>query len=142
MDKAQRKAVLAQQAADIAAAVFAYASSISDNTLKEQVNYPLSYLQREKDELLGPACANIRNASNANLAALAPFGITAALLISGRVYTVKFGPFLENLFSDNEMVDLFCSGLASCMRYIQNPNDPVYHEAVKKVESNEELIKI
>lgn len=80
MDKAQRKAALAQQATDIAAAVYAFAASVNDNTLKEQVNYRLSYLQREKDEILGPVCTNIHDAANANLAALAPFGITAGLL--------------------------------------------------------------
>ena len=58
VDKVQLKLTLAQQAADIAAAVFAYASSIGDNTLKAQVNFPLYALQREKDELLGPVCTN------------------------------------------------------------------------------------
>lgn len=80
LDKAQLKQLLAQQAADIAASVYAYASSINDNTLKAQVNYRLYALLREKDEILGPVCTNIHDAANAHVAALTPYGITAATL--------------------------------------------------------------
>lgn len=82
LDKADLKKKLSQQAADIAAAVFAYASSVSDNKLREKVRYPYSKLVVMKDELLTPACQNIHDSANANIAALAPYGISAATLTS------------------------------------------------------------
>lgn len=81
-DKALFKEKLAQQAAAIAAAVFAYASSVSNHTLKEQVRFSQRKLLRIKDELVAPTCLNIHNAASANLVSLAPYGITAATLTS------------------------------------------------------------
>ena len=81
-DKAKHKETLAQQASNIANAVFAYASSIANNTLKEQVKFSARKLLRIKDDLIVPTCLNIHSAANANLAALAPYGITAAVLTS------------------------------------------------------------
>ena len=81
-DKAQHKETLAQQASNIANAVFAYASSIANNTLKEQVKFSARKLLRIKDDLIVPTCLNIHEAANTNLAALAPYGITAAVLTS------------------------------------------------------------
>lgn len=80
MDKAQAKKTLAQQAADIASVVYAFASNANDNTLKEAVHFSVSDLLRMKDELVGPTCQNIRNAANTNLASLANYGITAATI--------------------------------------------------------------
>lgn len=82
ISKSENRKALCQQAADIAASVFAYAASVNDNPLKQQANYSFSDLTRIKDDLLAPVCTNIRDAASANLAVLAPFGITAALLTS------------------------------------------------------------
>lgn len=76
IDKADQKKELAQMAADIAAAVFAYASASDNAILRERVNYVPSELARIKDELMVPACNNILNAANENLAALAAYGVT------------------------------------------------------------------
>lgn len=78
LDKAQLRKNLAQQAADLAAVIYAYASSISNNELREQVKFSVTELLRLKDDLLAPTCLNIRDAAQANLAALAAYGITAA----------------------------------------------------------------
>jgi hypothetical protein len=80
MDKSQMRKDLAQKASDIAAAVYAYAITQNDNTLKEQVNFSVSDLLRLKDEILGPTCSNIANAADTNIANLAGYGITAAVL--------------------------------------------------------------
>lgn len=82
IDKSELKKTLCQQATDIAASVYAYASGINDNTLKQQVNYSLTELLRIKDDLIGPVNTNIHDAANTHLAALAPYGITAATLTS------------------------------------------------------------
>lgn len=79
-DKSQLKQSLAQQAADIAAIVFAFASSSGNNTLKEQVKFSFREILRIKDDLIAPTCLNIHNAANTNLAALVGYGITAATL--------------------------------------------------------------
>jgi hypothetical protein len=80
MDKFQAKKDLAQVAATTAAAVYALASANGNNQLKEQVNFSVSDLLRFKDELLTSNCQNIHDLANTNLAALAPYGITAGTL--------------------------------------------------------------
>ena len=44
------------------------------------MNLSVSKLQRTRDEELAPHCQNIHDKGTANLAALADFGITAAIL--------------------------------------------------------------
>lgn len=80
IDKTEAKRSLCQLAADTAAQAFAFASSTSNNDLKQIMNFSVSELLRSKDDQLGPRCQNIQDKVNANLAALAPFGITAASL--------------------------------------------------------------
>lgn len=78
LDKAQLRTNLAQQATDLAAVIYAYASSVNNLVLREQVHFNLTDLLRLKDDLLGPTCSNIKDAAQANVAALAAYGITAA----------------------------------------------------------------
>lgn len=78
INKAETKINLCTEAASIAAAVYAWATSQSNYELKEQMNYSVSRLQQTKDELLVPVCNNIFSSANTNAAALAPYGITAA----------------------------------------------------------------
>lgn len=82
IDKSESKKSLCQLAADVAAPIFAFASSSNDNTLKQEVNFSFSDLFKTKDDQLAPRCQNIHDAGTTNLAALAPFGITAAILTS------------------------------------------------------------
>lgn len=79
-DKKVLRTTLSQQAADIAALVFAYAKSTSNNTLAEAVDYSKSELGGLRDDELAPAAQNIHDAANTNLVALAPYGITAPTL--------------------------------------------------------------
>ncbi len=81
-DKQVGKKSLAQLGTDVGALIYAYASSINDNTLKAQVNFSFSDLLASKDELLPVRCQNIHDAGTAHLAALAPFGVTAPILTS------------------------------------------------------------
>ena len=76
-DKAQLRLNLCKQTAELAAVVFAFASSSSNNELKEKVNFSFSNLKRLKDKSLIAACTNIRDSAQANLAGLAPYGVTA-----------------------------------------------------------------
>lgn len=80
IDKSEAKKTLCQLAADIAAPIFAFASSTNDNKLKEEVDFSYSDLFKSKDDQLAPRCQNIHDAGTTNLAALAPYGITAATL--------------------------------------------------------------
>ena len=80
MDKEQLRSNLCQQARDMASVVFAYASSINNNELKEQVNFSFTDLRRLRDDQLAPVAQNIYNAANDNLVALATYGITAPIL--------------------------------------------------------------
>lgn len=81
-DKTQQRADLIELTLDVAGAIHAYASSVDNLVLKDQVKLVYSDLNRLKDELLGPACSNILDAANANAAAIVPFGVTAAKITS------------------------------------------------------------
>jgi hypothetical protein len=80
MDKTQLRTTVVESTINVAAAVYAYAISTNNNTLKERVNYSLTELSHLKDELLGPTCMDISQAANDNIANLAPYNITAAVL--------------------------------------------------------------
>jgi len=79
-DKGSLKTILCQTATDLAALVFAYGNKTKNETLKQQVNYSFTDLDRIADDLIVPACTNIYNAANTNLAALATYGVTAPML--------------------------------------------------------------
>ncbi len=108
-DKKVSKKTLAQFGADVAAPIFAYASSINDNTLKEQVNFSFSDLLAAKDELLPVRCQNIHDAGVAHLLALADFGITAPLLASLQTTIIAYKlkvPTPRNAAADKKTIRL------------------------------------
>ena len=80
IDKTLSKKNLCQTTTDIAAVVYAYASAINNNTLKQSVNFAYTDLFKIKDDLLAPTCQNIYGAANTNSAALVSYGITAPML--------------------------------------------------------------
>jgi len=67
-----------QATVEIAAAVFAYASKINDNELKQKVNYTPSDLRNSRDTILKDICQTIHNEANAVVANLADYGKTPA----------------------------------------------------------------
>jgi len=77
MDKSQLRVTLCGLAADICAIIFGFASTTNNNELKEKVNFSMTELKRLSDEMLVPTCSNIHDVLNANVAALANYGITA-----------------------------------------------------------------
>ena len=79
-DKTSSKQILSQLAADIAGVICAYASANSNNTLKQEMNLPVSKLLRTRDNELATRCQNIHDKGTANLVALTDYGITTALL--------------------------------------------------------------
>jgi hypothetical protein len=78
--KIKSKATLCDQAANLSAAVFAFASTTNNDQLKEEVGFSITDIKRLSDEMLVPTCANIRDAANANITALATYGITDAIV--------------------------------------------------------------
>jgi hypothetical protein len=79
-DKKARKKNLSQSAGTMARAIYAYAATIGDPTLKEQANFTPSDLLRTKDEMLAPRCRNIHDLATANAEALKDYGVSAAKL--------------------------------------------------------------
>ncbi|MEO7309647.1 MAG: carboxypeptidase regulatory-like domain-containing protein [Chitinophagaceae bacterium] len=77
-DKAVVRANLAALSAALAAGVFAYASEVKNNTMKEKVNYSFSDLIHAKDDQLPAIAKVIITTANENLAALGAYEITAA----------------------------------------------------------------
>jgi hypothetical protein len=78
VDKTEAKKTLCRLTTDIAAPIFAYASSTSNNKLKQEVNFSYSDLLRTKDDVMAPRCQNIKDIGMANLSGLKPYGITSA----------------------------------------------------------------
>lgn len=79
-DKKARKENLSRVASAVAGAIYAYAATTANNTLKQEVNFSAYALLRTKDAMLAPRCRNIHDLGAANLAALADYGVTAATL--------------------------------------------------------------
>lgn len=79
-DKKARKTSLCRIASAVAGAIYAYAATSGNNTLKQEVKFTNSQLMQTKDALLAPRCQNIHDLGAANLAALADYGINAAKL--------------------------------------------------------------
>jgi len=79
-DKTTLKKNLSQSAADICALIFAYASSISNNTMRDAVSFTYTDLFKIKDDKIHETCQNIYNLANTNAAALVPYGISPTML--------------------------------------------------------------
>jgi len=77
-NKSKEEEEMRQATIEIAAAVFAYASKIGDNELKEKVNYTPSDLIRSRDTILKDICQTIHDEANAVIAELADYGKTPA----------------------------------------------------------------
>lgn len=79
-DKAQRKQALGEQAATLAGAIFAFAATVSNVELKQQMNVSLPKLLKMSDSQLTARCQNIHDAGVANADALADYGIKPATM--------------------------------------------------------------
>lgn len=90
IDKSEARKNLCHLAADVAAPIFAYASSINDNKLKQQINFNYSDLLRSKDDELAPRIQNIIDTATQNIANLKDYGITAGILTTLQTTTDDF----------------------------------------------------
>jgi hypothetical protein len=82
VNKSDLKKTSCNSATTVAAAGFAYATSISDAVLQAKFNYAYSDLFRLKDDELPLILQNIHDEANTVVASLAPFGVTAGVLTS------------------------------------------------------------
>lgn len=78
-DKNVSKEELCSKAAELASVAFAYASTVGSNALKNEVDFSYSKLFKLRDDLLAPNCQNIHDRVAGNAAALADYGVTAAM---------------------------------------------------------------
>lgn len=79
-DKHAARATMCNAALPVARAVHAYAVKTSNNQLAGETDFSLSDLMGGRDIESTIHCQNIHDIANANLALLAPYGITAAQL--------------------------------------------------------------
>ncbi len=79
-DKGLVKANLCLVAAKMAGFIFAYASTVNNTVLMEEVNYSLSALKKLREDAIVPTVNNIYQVANANLNVLANYGVTQASL--------------------------------------------------------------
>lgn len=80
VDKVNSRQSLSQMAADIAAFIRVYATVNGNNTLKAEVNYPVSKLMRTRDEQVVPRCRIIYDRGVEHLSELKNYGVTAEKL--------------------------------------------------------------
>lgn len=78
--KSDAKKNLCTLTGDLAAQVFAFATSTADVKLQSEVDFSVSDLLKTKDDQLGPRCQNIHDRANGNIVALTPFGVTVSSL--------------------------------------------------------------
>ncbi len=80
IDKNKSKQVLCERAADTASIISAYAATVGDNTLREQINFSISALLKTREDVLPARCQNIHDAGAARLDALAEYSVTQTTL--------------------------------------------------------------
>lgn len=88
--KRQLRATLIAQAIDVARRVVAYATNTNNSALLALVDYTESDLKKASDQRLVNSCQVIRDNANANIAALASYGITAAVLTTLQTSITSF----------------------------------------------------
>ena len=90
VDKKNLKIQLADLTERVSGAVHAYADSINDNTLMNEVHYTEAKLRTMRDTVLIDVCRNVYNIANANAANIAGFGVDAVMLLT---YNTSIGLF-------------------------------------------------
>ena len=80
VNKSSSRQTLGEIATDTAGIIFAFASAMGNQTLKQEVNFNLSKLLQTRDDQLTPRCQNIHARGIENKDALIDYGITAAKL--------------------------------------------------------------
>jgi hypothetical protein len=88
--KKQLRATLIAQAIDVSRRVVAYATNVNNNALLALVDYTESDLKKASDDKLVSSCQVIRDNANANVAALATYGVTAAILTTLQTSITNF----------------------------------------------------
>lgn len=81
IDKNMMKQTLCEKTSELAAVIYAYASTVGNNTLKAEVDLPVSALVRLREDALAPRCQSVRDTAEANLANLADYGVTPLMLV-------------------------------------------------------------
>jgi hypothetical protein len=95
-DKDKARTALEDQAFSLSSAVCGYASVTGKGDLYKRCHYTKSDLLRFRDaELLG-VCTNLAADCNAELANLAPYGVTAAILTTFNTALTAFGAIMKN----------------------------------------------
>ncbi len=81
---------LITQTIDVGRRVVAYATYVNNNALLALVNYTESDLKRSSDSNLVSICQVVRDNANANVAALATYGVTAAIITTLQTTITSF----------------------------------------------------
>lgn len=79
-DKKTLKKALCDTALKVAKPTRAYATETGDNTLRDEVDYAFTDLNRLRDDQIAPRCQIVHDRAAANLAALAIYGVTTEKL--------------------------------------------------------------
>lgn len=79
-DKDQLRRAMAEAATEVAGGVYAYAKKVKNNDLAAQTNVSVTTFMDGRDTLAATRALNVHAAATANLANLAPYGVTAAKL--------------------------------------------------------------
>jgi hypothetical protein len=95
------KTSLITQAMDVSRRVVAYATNVGNNALLALVNYTESDLKRSSDTKLISSCQVIRDSANANVAALATYGVTAAILTALQASITNFSATIPKVRVDS-----------------------------------------
>ena len=79
-DKNDRRKTMTDFGFDVSGMLYAYASSIDNNTLKAEVDYPISAFTRMRDSEIAVVCRTIHERGVENVNTAKDFGINADLL--------------------------------------------------------------
>lgn len=84
------RTTLISQAVEVSRRVVAYATNMNNSALLALVDYTENDLKKASDETLVNSCQVIRDNANTNIAALATYGVTAAILTTLQTSITNF----------------------------------------------------
>lgn len=88
--KKQLRETMISQAIDISRRMIAYATNVNNSALLSLIDYNQSDLKKMSDQKAVSICQIIRDNANTNVTALAPYGITAAIITTLQTSITNF----------------------------------------------------
>lgn len=127
-NKQKEEDEMIQISLEVAAAVYAYASKIGDNELRDKVSYSPSYLRKSRDTILKDICQVIHDEADKVIANLADYGKTPADLTQQQK---EIDDFADILAKPRTAIGTRATATTQLVELFQNSDDVLKNQLDK-----------